>query len=642
MPPSDDTDPTADDTDPTADDTDDTDSTARDTDAGADDTDSTARDTDADDTDADPDPDETEPTASPGPTASPSRGPAPGLTTEPHTPSRLRRYGPIAAVLAVVAGVVGVSFVGGDDGGNGGGDEPDDTTAPRTEQLADGVVTWEMAQDEGLDLEFPDTCDTESGLVAIPFFFRAECVATTDEADPAAADAPGVTDDTITVVAWLPNDSDPIFGIVRQALGIDDSVDEVEQTIRGMAEIFQQYYETHGRTIELEFVRSSGSMLDPVSARADAVRAAELDPFAVLGGPLLASTWTEELHARGIVCVFCPGISDDAPSSFGILPSGSQIQAHVVSYVSEKLAGGTAEFAGEGSQGKDRVFGQLALAQNDSDERRAENYVEAFADEGVEIVETATFPLDPGRAQELATGAIARMKDAGVTTVIVRADPITLPAFTREATKQDWYPEWVIGGFQFTDTTTFARSFDQEQWSHAFGVSFLPPNAPREITPPYRLYEWYHGTPPPADDSLILTYPAVAIFFTGLHYAGPALTVEGFRDALFAFPATPKAVTQPSVDYGFGLWNVDDEDYEGDYEGIDDMVELWWDAEAEGPDETGAEGTGMYRYVNGGQRYLPHEYTSEIEVFDPGNSVTEISDPPPAEVPPDYPSPAGD
>ena len=73
--------------------------------------------------------------------------------------------------------------------------------------------------------------------------------------------------------------------------------------------------------------------------------------------------------------------------------------------------------------------------------------LEAFAGEGIEIVETGTFPLDPTRAQELATGIIAQMKDAGVTTVVVRADPITLPAFTREATKQEWFPEWVIGGY---------------------------------------------------------------------------------------------------------------------------------------------------------------------------------------------------
>lgn len=550
-----------------------------------------------------------------------------------------RRYGPIALVGLVVAGLVGASFLGGDDPG----DEPEattDSTMPSGE-LPEGVVTWGMAQEGDVEATFPETCDTSSGMVAIPFFFRVECVAENDT--DGGASAPGVTSDTITVVAWLPNDSDPIFGIVRQALGIDDTIDEVRETYEGMVEVFQAYYETYGRTVELEFVEASGSMLDPVSARADAVRAAELEPFAVLGGPLLASTWTEELHARDIVCLFCPGIADSEPTAFGVQPTQGQTQAHVVDYVTTKLKDGTAEFAGEGSRGEDRVFGLLSLAQSDADERRAESYVEAFADEGIEIVETGTFPLDPTRAQELATGIITQMKDAGVTTVVVRADPITLPAFTREATKQEWFPEWVIGGYPFTDASTFARTFDQEQWSHAFGLSFLPPNAPQELTPPYRLFEWFHGSPPPADDSLFLTYPQVVLLFTGIHLGGPDLTPEHFRDALFAFPPTPPAVTQPSVDYGFGLWtdpNKDEDEYEGDYAGVDDMVELWWDPEAEGPDETGNEGTGLYRYVNGGRRYFLGDYTPDIEVFDRDNSVTEIADPPPAEVPPDYPSPA--
>ena len=143
----------------------------------------------------------------------------------------------------------------------------------------------------------------------------------------------------------------------------------------------------------------------------------------------------------------------------------------------------------------------------------------------------------------------------------------------------------MIGGYQFTDTSTFARTFDQDQWAHAFGLSFLPPNAPRQLTPPYQLYEWYHGEPPPADDSLFLTYPSVVLLFTGIQFAGPDLTPEHFRDALFAFPPTPPAITQPSVDYGFGIWtDPDDPDYEGDYAGVDDMVEIWWDPEAEGAD----------------------------------------------------------
>lgn len=554
------------------------------------------------------------------PAQDPSREPGRGL---------LRRYGPVGLVLAVVAAVVGASVL--TRGENGETDAGGD--AAPTGELPDGVVTWSLAEEQGIDVDWPETCDTGSGRVAIPFFFRPECVAPTDDNGGATAD--GVTEDVITVVAWLPNDSDPVFGIVRQALGIDDTPEEVRETYEGLAEVFQAYYETYGRTVELEFVEASGSMLDPVAARADAVKAASYEPFAVWGGPLLANTWTEELHAREIVCLACPGISGPEPSSFGIQPTTSQIRQHVVSYVSTKLAGRPAEFAGDGLADDERTFAYLALAQNDADERQVERFRSDFADEGIELAEIVSFPLDPTRSQELAVNAIAKMKAAGVTTVIVRADPITLPAFTREATKQGWYPEWVLGGYPFTDTTTFGRTFDQEQWRHAFGISFLPPAAPPEITPPYQLYEWFHGSPPPADQSLLLTYPQVALFFTGLQYAGADLTVETFRDGLFAFPPTPSAVTQPSVDYGTEVWGRDD------YAGIDDMVEFWWDPDATGADETGVEGEGMIRYVDGGRRYHHDEYADELRVFDPEGSVTVISDPPEAEVPPDYPSPAG-
>jgi hypothetical protein len=546
-------------------------------------------------------------------------------------PSALRRFGPIAAVLVVVALVAAVSLVssGGDDD-DAGKDEA--ATAPAGD-LPDGVVTWSMAQDQGLDAHFGDTCDTDSGMVAIPFFFRTECIADI-EGDNGGATAPGVTGDTIKVVAWLPNDNDPIFELVRQALGIDESIDDVRHTYEGLVEIFQRYYQTYGRTVDLEFVQASGTMLDPVAARADALRAAEMDPFAVLGGPLLANTWTEELHARGIVCLACPGTSDPAPSSFGILPSTKQIRTHVANYAGAKLAGKPAEFAGGDLQGKERVFGLLYLAQTDADEESAGRMVDALAEQGIDVAETVTYPLDPGRAQELSASAIARFKEAGVTTVILRADPITAPAFSNEATEQDFFPEWFLAGFQFTDTTTFARGFDQEQWAHAFGVSFMPPLAQPEITPAYKLYEWYFGEPPAADNALILIYPQVALFFTGVEYAGPDLTVEHLRDGLFAFPPTPSAVTQPSVDYGTGVWGDDD------YAGIDDMVELWWDPDATGKDETGEDGQGMYRYVDGGKRYFADEWPSELKVFDPEGAVTRITDPPPAEVPPDYPSPA--
>jgi hypothetical protein len=553
---------------------------------------------------------------------------------EPPKGSQLRRYGPIVGVLVVIALIAGLAVVSG--GGDGDGDDTaTDTTEPVPDELPDGVVTWSMAQEQDLDVEFPDTCDTDEGKIAIPFFFRTECVADVDDNGGATSD--GVTGDEIAVAVWLPNPDDPIFGIIRDGLGFDDTVDEIRETYEGLIEIFQSYYQTYGRTVRVEFVEATGNSLDSVAARADAATAIEQQPFAALGGPLLANTWTEELHANDIVCLACPGISNSEPTAFGLAPTTRQLREHLASYVSTKLSGKPAEFAGDDDmKTEERVFGYLRMGISDNDENNAQKTTAALEDEGVDVAETVVYPLDPVGIQEHATSAVTRMKEAGVTTVLVEADPITLPAMTAEATKQNWYPEWVLAGFPFTDTSAFGRQMDQEQWAHAFGISYLPPASRPEISPAYQLYEWYFGEPPPADESLLLTYPQVALLFTGIELAGPDLTPENFQQAAFAYPPTPRAVTQPSVDYGTEVWGRDD------YGGIDDFVELWWNPDAEGEDETGDTAKGLYEYVDGGKRYYADEYTDELKVFDPDGAVTEITDPPPAEVPPDYPPPNRD
>jgi hypothetical protein len=543
--------------------------------------------------------------------------------------SALRRWGPAAAVVVVIAAIAAVGMLArGDDDA----EAPDVPAAERPE----GAVNWSMAEEEDLDVEFPDTCDRDSGMVAIPFMFRTECFADVD--DNGGATAPGVTGDTIKVVAWLPSEDDPVRSLLLERVGLAAGNDDLRAFYEGYVEIFQRYYQTYGRTVELDFLEASGSILDDTAARADAVRAAEdKGAFAVLGGPVVGSAWTEELHAREVVCVACPGMSGPEPTAFTVPPTSGQIRTHLTAYVSSKLAGGDAEHAGDDLRGEERVFGLLGLGSGDGDERGADRLAEMLAEEGVELAERILYPLDPGRAAELATNAVTRMQAAGVTTVLVQADPILLPAFTDEATKQRWFPEWVLAGSPFIDSSAFARGFDQEQWQHAFGISYFPPQVLPEANPPYRLYEWFHGEPPAVESSLalLLLHPQVTLFFTGLQHAGPDLTPLTFRDGLFTMEPTARAVTQPSVSYGGQRWDSPD------YAGVDDMVELWWDPEAEGTDESGGEGRGMYRYVDGARRYLADEWTDELAVFEREGSVTVIEEVPPDEEPQDYPSPAG-
>ena len=66
------------------------------------------------------------------------------------------------------------------------------------------------------------------------------------------------------------------------------------------------------------------------------------------------------------------------------------------------------------------------------------------------------------------------LKQANATSVIFTGDPIMPRFFTKEATAQNYHPEWIMAGTVLADTSVFARTFDQSQWAHAFGLQLTP------------------------------------------------------------------------------------------------------------------------------------------------------------------------
>ncbi|GIR37194.1 MAG: hypothetical protein CM15mP49_25790 [Actinomycetota bacterium] len=71
------------------------------------------------------------------------------------------------------------------------------------------------------------------------------------------------------------------------------------------------------------------------------------------------------------------------------------------------------------------------------------------------------------------------------------------------ATAQGYFPEWVHIGSVLADTTAFARTYDQEQWANAFGITTLGVGVDPLKAGPLPL-PLVLGEPAPADDSLAL------------------------------------------------------------------------------------------------------------------------------------------
>jgi hypothetical protein len=229
---------------------------------------------------------------------------------------------------------------------------------------------------------------------------------------------------------------------------------------------------------------------------------------------------------------------------------------------------------------------------------------------------------------------ISKFKAAGVTSVVFSGDPVAPANFTKEATAQEYFPEWILGPQLLVDTTAYARTYDQRQWAHAFGPSPLTARIRPERAAAYQLYQWFQGTAPPAPDTAQVILPNPSTLFAALQLAGPKLTPETFRDGLFSRAPTENAISQSSLSYGdHGFWPYED------WNGVDDMTEVWWDPEAKGPDEIRKEGTGMWRYVDGGKRYYPGEWTKDVKLFDKANTVTIFDEPPKGEAAPDFPKP---
>jgi len=510
--------------------------------------------------------------------------------------------------------------------------------------LPEHVLYYDLAVELGIEdtVEWGERCDTETGRVKVPWFFRAACWAPF-EGDNGGATDEGVTADSIKVVYWISQDIDPIMAYVTDAIQNDDDEADVADTMQKLLPYYESYIETYGRSVDLEVMVGSGFVMDAVSARADAVKIAEeIKPFMVWSGPGLTNAFSEELMARGITCFGCgPAQSPEYyeeyhPYGWSLGKSGQQLNMLVAEYVGKRLAGDNAIHAGDESfHDQERVFGRIWIDVGAASAEQNERFEGLLAGYGVEVAESVSYVLDPATIQESASNTIAKMKAAGVTSVIFNGDAIAPRDFTREATAQGWFPEWILTGSVLVDTNVFARTYDQQQWANAFGVSNLSARVDPETSGSRVLYEWWHGESPAAIDTIGVMDPLPAFFYATLTAVGPDLTRENFAAAITSGDPTVTALTAPSISFGdTGRWPAD---MEPDHFGVDDITEVWWDAEAVGPDELRNEGTGMYQFVDGGLRYLPGEIPETTpKVFDTDGAVALYDEPPESEQSPYY------
>ena len=568
----------------------------------------------------------------------------------------LKKWGPIGALVAIVVIIVAVvvSSGGGDeattDSSPASSDAPTGSEAP-TDSTAGGADTWdfplsyaqakETLSEEAFNaIDWGTRCDAEKGTIAVPDYFAPACMAPFT-GDNGGATATGVTADEITIVHYQGPDNDPIINYITSAVKVDETNAQENATIEGFIKYFETYYELYGRKIKYVSYESTGLANDEVTARADAQRIVEeYKPFAVVGGPALTNAFADEMAARETVCISCGGgtaewFAERDPYLWTLDGSSEQKQVQVVEFIGKQLAGKPASHAGEALKAKTRKFAVVYEASGGAESQRLADLMESRMTEvGAKPDLMLAYTLDPGTIQQQASQVVAKLKAAGITTVVLSTDPVAPGDFTREATTQEYFPEWLVAAATLTDTNAFGRGYDQAQWAHAFGVTSLAVRVNPDVVGSKILYKWFTGQDAPAPLGAPVFMPGFSLLFAALQGTGPTLTPQTLGDFIKTLKTKP-ALTAAYLTYGEqGIWD------EPDYNGIDDATVFWWDTAATGPDENGREGTGLMKFVDGGKRYLPGEWPTEDKLFVQDGAVAIYETAPPEETPPSYPSPA--
>jgi hypothetical protein len=455
-----------------------------------------------------------------------------------------------------------------------------------------------------------------------------------DGADNGGATSSGVTRDTVTLVAIIPSDQqtqDIVTGSLgRQNVPTNRATGQVgtwEDAVHDHLLPLLEYHNTWGRDIEVKFVVSTGT--DEAAQRADAVVAAAAKPFAAIDlYPDGLLTLEAELAKRNIIVYGNATTAKQAltqqPYRWG--PSDAQAFAlNAATILGQQMAGKKAAFAGDALKDATRVFGTVAADivsvpqfQRDLEEQGGKLAIKAEYDNPFGIAGDAT------KAQELARVTIPKLKQAGVTTVILFADNAMVRTLMEVATTQDYFPEWFNTGTLYSDLGFFARSYPTEQSRHMFGMSYIspwlvpdpPPEPPaKSITTLTNLQNWYWGEEQGTASATIVAGP-VGWFVTGLHGAGPNLTPKTFRQGFFAIPAQGGAATGNPIGAMVAYGRQAALPYVSYLAGGTDFVPFWYDPDTSGPSSaTGGVGKGVQWYPDGGKRYKADTIPTKLFAF---------------------------
>jgi hypothetical protein len=344
----------------------------------------------------------------------------------------------------------------------------------------------------------------------------------------------------------------------------------VIQTLQSYINAFNKSYELYGRKVVLVPFSGKGDFINETlgmgqaQAQEDAVTAAQsIKTFADMSLVDASNLYATDLASQDVVVSSL--YENDAswfkqyePWEFTPGPNCTKMAEATGAILGKQMGGLPASYAGSADlRAKTRVFGMISPL-NPLGASCAAADSAAMAKHGQNIVKAVTVKFDLTSLIATANAAVAEMKAAGVTTVILSsADPITPKFFMQAADADHYYPEWWFqsdfpGGQ--TNNDGFTGLFPADQTRDIFGLGTQTrPLSDQEAIKAYNLGNTTPGAKPfPA---YLWAYQTIVQFFDALQLAGPDLTPANFEAAMNRLPTSKPGGMLMNWDGGTGPYD---------------------------------------------------------------------------------------
>jgi len=417
------------------------------------------------------------------------------------------------------------------------------------------------------------------------------------------ATSPGVTANSITVSYRVTND--PGFQQTLAQLGgaqfADTNADYI-RTVEGLADYFNKNFQFYGRKLDIVPFTGQGSQTDELlgqgqeQADADAVTAAQqIHAFAELNGD--TEPYQDALAQQHVIALGAPYLSSQwmgarAPYSWSVATECNDVVDTTSEFGYKELLGSNASYAGGSLKGQPRKFAIIA-PDNPWYQDCVNEAIGIDKAHGLTVSDDIQYQLDLATLSSQAASVISKLANDGITTIFCGCDPVFPVYLTSRAYEQGYQPEWIVAGVALTDADIVGQLFQQNEWSHAVGISYQGDTIQKQATLGYAAYKSVRSDEPANIVDLI--YAQMYEMVIGIQMAGPDLTSQTFEAGMRKYPGS--VANAPNAE--FGTWSFPP----GTYTPQRDSHIIYWD-----PTKTSVYNGKQGAYVVASPRYLNGQY----------------------------------